>query len=66
MPSEYDSRDEQISRRAYMLWLEEGRPQGRAEAHRHLAAQAIDLDPEKAGDGGRSVPQAEPLHPARP
>ena len=36
------AREERIKAEAYRLWLEEGRPDGRAEAHWFMAARLVD------------------------
>ena len=38
---------EHIRHRAYLLWLQEGQPEGRSEAHWELARQAIEETDEK-------------------
>lgn len=48
---------ERIRKRAYALWEEEGRPEGRADEHWHRAeAEVIGADPdEDAGPGTSGV-----------
>jgi hypothetical protein len=45
--------EDHIRHRAYMLWLEEGEPEGRAEEHWHQALSTADTDdgvpPAKSG-----------------
>jgi hypothetical protein len=37
-------RDARIRERAYRLWLEEGRPEGRAEAHWDMATELVAIE----------------------
>ena len=39
------SREEQIKAMAYRLWLEEGCPEGRAEAHWFQAVELVEASP---------------------
>lgn len=52
------SRDEQIKAMAYRLWLEEGCPEGRAEAHWFQAVELIEAAPTAAPAAkGKSRPK---------
>lgn len=42
-----DDLERRIRERAYRLWIEEGQPQGKAEAHWELARIAIALEDAK-------------------
>lgn len=50
-----DELQNRIRERAYLLWVEEGRPHGRDEHHWHLAAQFIAME-EAAASASESVP----------
>lgn len=53
------SRDEQIKAMAYRLWLEEGCPEGRAEAHWFQAVELVEAAPTTAPAAkGKSRPKA--------
>jgi hypothetical protein len=39
-----DSREERIKERAYLLWLEQGKPEGLARAHWELARAQIESE----------------------
>ncbi len=39
-----DDRDERIRQRAYNIWLEEGRPEGRAETHWEMARELVAIE----------------------
>ena len=38
------SRDDLIRERAYAIWIEDGRPEGRADEHWQQAAAALDTE----------------------
>lgn len=38
------NREDMIRERAYAIWIEEGRPEGRADAHWRQAADALDQE----------------------
>jgi hypothetical protein len=38
--------DDRIRERAYRIWLDEGRPEGRAEAHWEMAAELVAIEDE--------------------
>jgi hypothetical protein len=39
-----DDHDERVRRRAYKIWLEEGRPGGRADAHWEMARELVAIE----------------------
>ena len=47
-----DDREERIRRRAHQIWEEEGRPVGQEADHWRRAAQEIDGERGRAGNGG--------------
>lgn len=58
-------REARVRERAYRLWEEEGRPEGRAEAHwreatRQILAEEGQGDPD-AAQSSRGIPPADPL-----
>ncbi len=63
-----DDLQKRIRERAYAIWLEEGRPQGRAEQHwtrasAELAGAPAEAKPARRSSGGRK-PAAAPAAPA--
>ena len=40
-PSASDEREQRIRTMAYYIWLDEGRPEGRADAHWQMATQSV-------------------------
>ena len=59
------SRDEQVKAMAYRLWLEEGCPEGRAEAHWFQAVELVEAAPPpplrpRANPGQRPLPPRQP------
>lgn len=55
------NRDQRIRERAYRLWEDEGRPEGRAEAHWELACQQEAEREASLDDEGRaSFPASDP------
>lgn len=61
MPDTERDAEQRIRERAYLLWLEEGRPEGRAEAHWKIACM---LDAEREAyldaEGEDSFPASDP------
>ena len=61
--------EERIRRRAYQIWMNEGCPEGRAEAHWDMATELVAIeDGQKAtlvpADGSESTgPTGEPIEP---
>ena len=54
--------EKRIRKRAYRLWIEEGQPQGKAEAHWELARIAIALEDAKPQmQRPVATPTAEPV-----
>ena len=55
-----DDLTSRVRERAYFLWIEEGRPEGKAEEHwrRARAAEAMDLMVDEASD--ESFPASDP------
>jgi len=43
-PSAAPSREDRVKAMAYAIWLEEGRPEGRAEAHWFRALERLDAE----------------------
>ena len=39
--SDSNEREDRIREHAYLMWLDDGRPDGRAEKRWHLAARAV-------------------------
>ena len=64
------SLDEQVQERAYVLWEQEGKPEGRAEEHWRQARSELGLDTagqgnEAAASGtGPALPASRELAPA--
>jgi Protein of unknown function (DUF2934) len=52
-----DKDDEEIRRRAYMIWLDEGQPDGLAEDHWHQAAAEIREEAERRERPGSPIEQ---------
>jgi Protein of unknown function (DUF2934) len=57
-----DDRDETIRRRAYMIWLAEGQPHGRAEDHWYQAVAEIQQETEQkvSFEASNSPPATSP------
>ncbi|RXF67208.1 DUF2934 domain-containing protein [Hansschlegelia zhihuaiae] len=56
-------RETQIRERAYQIWLEEGRPEGREDEHWCRAAQQLGFSDEyedKSGTAGAPDPETSP------
>jgi hypothetical protein len=43
-PSASDEREQRIRTMAYYIWLDEGRPEGRADAHWQVATQSVSTE----------------------
>ena len=39
-----DDHDERVRQRAYKIWIEEGRPEGRAEIHWEMAGELVAIE----------------------
>jgi Protein of unknown function (DUF2934) len=52
-----DKGDEEIRHRAYMIWLDEGQPDGLAEDHWHQAAAEIREEAERRDRPGSPIDQ---------
>jgi hypothetical protein len=52
-PTTDDDREELIRTKAFYIWLDEGCPEGRADAHWHMATELV------ASEEGRSDPPAQ-------
>ena len=50
-------RDARIRERAYRLWLDEGRPEGRAEAHWDMATELVAIE-----ENQRDTLKPNPIH----
>lgn len=55
MTESSDDAENEIRRRAYMIWLDEGRPDGRAEDHWHQAVAEIREEAKRADRLGSST-----------
>jgi hypothetical protein len=53
MPND-DEIDQRIRERAYLLWLDEGRPEGRDKQHWEIAREAIEREDRSADGAERS------------
>ena len=60
-----DDREQRIRSKAYHIWLEEGCPQGRAEAHWDMATKLVAIEEnltlKPIQDAASSTPPAEPV-----
>ena len=61
-----DDVEERVRERAYKLWVEEGKPQGRADAHWDMAAELVAIEDNQRAtlkpvpaEGGEPVESAE-------
>jgi hypothetical protein len=63
--SDYRSKEERISHRAYRIWQSEGCPQGRDKDHWVQAEKDIEREDEmaKGNENGHESPIAPPLAP---
>lgn len=55
-----DDQDERIRRKAYELWVEEGRPDGRADQHWEMAREIVAT---QDNYGDTTIPLADTLDP---
>ncbi|GLK78325.1 DUF2934 domain-containing protein [Methylopila turkensis] len=65
-------RTQDVRERAYQIWIEEGRPEGREHEHWERARQELGVDPTSAPQaptevgGGEEAASAEPAVAAKP
>jgi hypothetical protein len=60
-----DNREQRIRERAYRLWLEEGKPGGRAQDHWELASELVAIE-ESHGDATSPVEEQQAGEPVEP
>jgi hypothetical protein len=60
-----DNREQRIRERAYRLWLEEGKPEGRAQDHWELASELVAIE-ESHGDATSPVEAQRAGEPVEP
>ena len=60
-----DNREQRIRERAYQLWLEEGKPEGRAKEHWELASELVAIE-ESQSDATSPVDEQEAGEPIEP
>ena len=60
-----DNREQRIRERAYQLWLEEGKPEGRARDHWELASELVAIE-ESQGEATSPVDEQQAGEPVEP
>jgi len=64
-----DDREQRIRSKAYQIWMDEGCPEGRAEAHWDMATELVAIEENYAStlkpvqDAASSTPTGEPVEP---
>jgi hypothetical protein len=62
-----DDHDRRVRQRAYKIWIEEGRPEGRAEIHWEIARELVAIEEnllntlKPASEGGAESRAGEPI-----